>query len=187
MATPQIVTPQTGVDDSGGFTDGTIWNAAYQLGFEAAINAALKHPECSVYNSATQSIASDAAHHALTFDSEEFDVDGLHSTSVNTSRITIPTGFDGKWWFNIAAMWAVNATGQRLARFYKNGAAFGPPSYAVGNGTYNVTNNFGALISVVATDYIEAFVFQDSGGPLAIGAAGSPNVASCRLQAFKVF
>lgn len=180
-----VITRTAWTDDDGSGTTGTVLNNAVKTELYNQIDAAIAHPNCSVYNAFTQSIPNNT-HTALLFDSEEFDADGLHSTGSNTSRITIPSGMDGKWWFNTCAMWAVNGTGQRLARFYKNGSAWGTVSYAMKDGTYNVTHTFAALISMVATDYVEVFVFQDSGGALAIGAAGTPNPASCRLQAFKV-
>jgi hypothetical protein len=46
---------------------------------------------CSLSMSTTQ-IISGSTYTAITFNTEEFDSDAYHSTSSNTSRITIPTG-----------------------------------------------------------------------------------------------
>src|SRR4051794_16526480 len=47
-------------------------------------------PSCAVYNDAAQSIP-DGALTALTFNTEHFDTDSIHSTSSNTSRLTCQT------------------------------------------------------------------------------------------------
>lgn len=47
-------------------------------------------PACRVYHNTTQSI-NDNSETALVFNSERYDTDGMHSTSVNTGRITINT------------------------------------------------------------------------------------------------
>lgn len=47
-------------------------------------------PACFVYNSGNQSI-NDATETTLTFDSERYDTDTMHSTSSNTGRITFNT------------------------------------------------------------------------------------------------
>lgn len=47
-------------------------------------------PACRVFHSVTQSIP-DAIDTSLVFDSESYDTDSMHSTSVNTGRITINT------------------------------------------------------------------------------------------------
>ena len=49
---------------------------------------------CSAWNSATQSVPA-STFTVLTFDSEDYDVGGLHSTVTNTSRLTVPSGGDG--------------------------------------------------------------------------------------------
>jgi hypothetical protein len=46
-------------------------------------------PRCRVYNSASQTLTT-ATETSLTWDSEEFDDGGLHSTSSNTDRLTAP-------------------------------------------------------------------------------------------------
>jgi hypothetical protein len=50
-------------------------------------------PAARIYNSTN--LTSVSSWSTLTFDSERFDTDGLHSTVTNTSRLTIPDGGDG--------------------------------------------------------------------------------------------
>src|SRR5438876_645541 len=49
-----------------------------------------------VYNSANISVSA-STEQALTFDTERSDSNAYHSTSSNTSRITVPTGGDGRY------------------------------------------------------------------------------------------
>jgi hypothetical protein len=50
-------------------------------------------PMCRVYNSSTLSSFTDG--NAVTFDSERYDIGGMHSIVSNTSRITVPSGGGG--------------------------------------------------------------------------------------------
>lgn len=61
-------------------------------------------PACRVYNSANVSIPNNSAT-SLTFNSERYDTDSMHSTSSNTSRIT----------FNTAGLYVVSGTIQLAA------------------------------------------------------------------------
>ena len=121
---------------------------------------------CSLYDtSSTQSIAN-GTNTALTWDSESFDTDGFHSTSSNTSRITVPSGKGGKYLFTGATFYAANATGVRVLKFFKNGSELFESNFNKGDGTNFTTCNISALIDLVATDYIELVTLQNSGGNL---------------------
>lgn len=107
---------------------------------------------CFVYNSGTQAINTTTA--AFTFDTESFDTDALHSTVTNTSRITIPTGLDGKWSFQ-AGTYQAGADNGWLA-FYKNGATvIGGHASKVNSAGY-FSQSYGP-IALVATDYVEFY------------------------------
>lgn len=110
------------------------------------------------YNSATQSIPGSNTITALTFDSEDAnnDPDGYHSTSSNTSRMTVPTGKGG-------ALFRLAATG------FVGGNSAGYGSFRV-NGTTIVRGGGQSLPAVAAycgwqaevylvdADYVEAIV-----------------------------
>lgn len=121
---------------------------------------------CDVYNSGAQSCAN-ATWVAMTADSEVFDTNSLHSTSVNTSRITIPTGFDGIWLISAYTAHAFNAAGGRGLAIKKNGTSFEltnhQPAIAATYG--NAITTCGTL-SLAAGDYVEALTWQLSGGNL---------------------
>jgi hypothetical protein len=119
---------------------------------------------CSLYNSAYQSIAS-ATPTVATFDSENFDTDGYHSTSTNTGRITIPTGLGGKYLVIINMRWAANATGVRIAYLRKNGSSVGDFIVNQGNAQDSAWSR-SAILNLTAGDYIYFDAYQESGGSL---------------------
>lgn len=136
---------------------------------------------CRAYNSALQALVT-ATITALTFDTEEYDTDAIHSTASNTSRFTVPTGKDGKWRFTGGGSYASNGSGDRYFWWRVNGStevhggvAQWPPSPAV--------ISFGAIpvtLALVATDYVELIGYQTSGGNLNVGNAGG----DIKFQAF---
>lgn len=127
---------------------------------------------CRVFNSANQVIAT-ATVTTLTFDSERFDTDGMHSTAVNTSRITIAA--PGKYLIGACINWDVSALGQRFHRFMLNGATEilrlrNPP---VAGGVLGSTYVLETVYDLAAGDFVEVQVQQDTGGNLNV--AASPN------------
>ncbi len=123
-----------------------------------------------VYKSALQTITS-GVDTVLTFDSERFDSDGFHSTSVNTSRITIPAGMDGYYLLGCDVAFAGNATGVRRVAILQNGATelvkvdlHVVSSAGVSVGTPPLFNQ------CAAADYFEVRVLQSSGGNLDVSA-----------------
>lgn len=126
---------------------------------------------CKVTKATTQSLTTGTVT-AITFgasDTEDFDTHSFHSTSTNTSRITIPSGFptNGKWLVNAGAGFATNATGYRYVAIYRNGAQDvnnRAPANGVSLSQTLLTTSTILLLS--ATDYVEMHCFQDSGGSL---------------------
>jgi hypothetical protein len=120
----------------------------------------------SVYNSAAQTI-SNATFTTVTFNSEWFDTDAFHSTSTNTSRLTVPAGFAGYYRVEMKLFFTTNGTGSRLALIYKNGtdvAASYLEQGAYSNGK-NMLHTF-LVLNLAVNDYIEVKIWQDSGGNL---------------------
>jgi hypothetical protein len=120
---------------------------------------------CRLFNSANQNI-SNATNTAITFDSESFDSGGYHSTASNTSRITIPSGKDGYYQFSAATQWDGNSTvGLRAQYLYKNGVEIWAGTFfAPTNATVNESLIYTQIVSAVATDYFELYVYQSAGG-----------------------
>ena len=145
-------------------TTGLKWAAPAPAGFKG----------CSVYNSATISLANNTLV-ALTFDSENYDTDAFHSTSSNTGRITIPAGLGGKYLINGIISYDGGGAGFRRIDILKNGtlivygANFALPNSAGGT---NVIP-YGAVLDLVATDYVSISVNQESGGTINTGSGAS--------------
>lgn len=152
------------VQNAGGVLYFTATGAATFMPFDiGSSTAAFKG--CSLYKNNDQTIAT-AAFTAVEFNSESFDTDAFHSTSSNISRITIPSGLGGKYLFNFTAGFTANTTGIRGAYFYKNGTN-AATLFQISTSSAADTFISGAKIfDLVATDYIELYVYQTSGGNL---------------------
>lgn len=128
-------------------------------------------PACRVRNSANLVIANGALT-ALTFDSERFDNAALHSTSSNTSRITIPTGWAGVLVPSVTVEWAANAAGHRGVVLLVNGADRIADLEVPSIGAIVMSQTLTAPPwKFAAGDYVEVQVYQNSGGNLAVNAS----------------
>lgn len=116
-------------------------------------------------NSANQSI-NNTTTTALTFDTEVYDLTGLHSTSVNTDRITITTpGYYAAW---AGVQWAANVTGRRQIIIRLNGNNIVTDiKMAVTDAAVGTVHAIGAAPRYcVAGDFFQVYVLQASGGAL---------------------
>lgn len=120
-----------------------------------------RQPLCKVKKSADQTGIVTATSTAATWDSEDWDALGMHSTSSNTSRITIKR--PGIYRFRGYAHFDSNDTGLRQVIFYKNGVADSDTttSAATVAGQDKVPHE--DYYSMVAGDYLEMYVWQNSG------------------------
>lgn len=136
----------------------------------------------SIYNNASQSIGN-ATYTILNFNSEVFDTDTFHDTATNNSRITIPSGKNGKYLIVAKFHFAGNASGtNRLGGIVKNGTNVGLFRGITGNSS-SVGWNASVILDLVATDYIELEVYQDSGGNLnALGGFAAPEYNFLQVQ-----
>ena len=120
---------------------------------------------CRLFGTSAQSIPNNT-NTAVTFNSETYDTDAFHSTSSNTSRITIPAGKGGYYLFSAGTRWpGGSTTGLRGQYLYKNGVEIWAGTFfAPTNTTVNETLIYTQIFSAVATDYFELYVFQNTGG-----------------------
>jgi hypothetical protein len=104
----------------------------------------------------------------VTFASETIDTDGFHSTSTDTSRITIPSGLAGKYLVTAKIGFNTDVNGFRLAYIYKNGSlysdSFGGTSITSSSGY--TTPSTTMILDLAVSDYIEVYGFQNSGSTL---------------------
>ncbi|WP_373071319.1 hypothetical protein [Gemmatimonas sp.] len=143
-----------------------------QLGYRLA---------CLLTTTAVQSVSATTAT-AVLFNTETFDVGGLHSTSVNTSRITIPAGGDGLWLFAHTVTFTaayIEQGSDRQSYIRRNGASaerhaavrITMPPY-----TSALPSLTGAtIVRAVATDYFEVVVFSERDINLPAAPGGVPN------------
>jgi hypothetical protein len=103
---------------------------------------------------------------AITYDTETYDTDAFHSTSSNTSRITIPTGLAGYYLIYANIAWAANGSGQRGVKIYQNGSQDRWKQFQAANGGYGNFLTVADVYYLGVTDYIEIVAYQDSGGNL---------------------
>lgn len=110
---------------------------------------------------------------AITFDTNDWDTGGIHSTSVNTSRFTIPRA--GKYVISGTYVIAASTTGSRYIAIAVNGTRKlnvpqKPDKSADGT---NDGHTLSDILNLNAGDYVELMVFQDSGGSLNVIANGA--------------
>ena len=115
---------------------------------------------CRVTHDASQEIAN-STQTALAFNTETFDTDTMHDTSVSNSRITIQT--EGKYLINGNWSWAANASGYRRGRFRVNGSTVIAMAQTVTPPPGNPRMTLSCIYSFSVDDYIELVVDQDSG------------------------
>jgi hypothetical protein len=114
-------------------------------------------------NSGSQLIANSTTT-AVTWDTERIDTNAFHSTSSNTSRITIPSGLGG--YYDVFGSFIIKkgaATSVEIF-LYKNGSSIGNAIVSVPSTTVNFTQlYYTAYLSLAATDYIELYARQNAG------------------------
>ena len=100
----------------------------------------------------------------LTWDTETEDTGAMHSTSANTSRVTVKRA--GTYTISGCLAFATNATGVRHALLYKNGSPVHnhPIVQPVTGTATRIIFNY--LNTAVAGDYFEIAANQTSGGAL---------------------
>jgi hypothetical protein len=137
--------------------------------------AGTDNAQCRVYNSAAISIANfTTTYTALTFNTERRDVQGCHSTSVNTGRITVPTGWGGLWSIGACVSWAANATGWRAVALRLNGATIIAMQAGTNAGSgIETIQTVNTEYPLSAADYVEVIVGQTSGGNLNVAASAN--------------
>ncbi len=110
----------------------------------------------------------------MLFPTEVYDTNSLHSTSVNTGRITIPAGLAGLWRFGFSVDFVTFGSGDREAWMDVNGAAtrYADQFISHTTGTLGARLSGASDIVVAAGDYVQVRVWQTSSGAMNIGAAG---------------
>jgi hypothetical protein len=160
----------TGADTFAKLTVGTnghtlVADSAETTGLKWQAPAAASFVGCSLSKSASQTL-SNATSTLITWDVEAIDTDAFHSTSSNTSRITIPSGKGGKYLVIATVTWAANNTGLRSYTLDKNGTSVTQINNANPSATTQISQQDHHIIDLAVGDYIELSGYQNSGGNL---------------------
>jgi len=127
----------------------------------------------SAFNSIAQVVAT-ATFTVMTFDSESYDVGNLHSTSVNTGRLTVPAGGAGVYIVMGNWGWATSAAGTQRQAFIQNqAAAILASSFALPTAATRIIHPLFTIASLAVGDYVYLNGYQDTGGNLNTTAAES--------------
>lgn len=148
---------------------GTNWYGIFGTPFKA-IGA-------NAYSTTTQAITT-ATWTSVALAGENWDTATLHDTVTNNSRITVPVS--GKYQCNWRCQFA-NAAGGTLGRYIAFGKNGTVDPHSMGTFAFSNSWNTGMVASEVlnlsANDYVEGFVYQDSGGNLNTQAGATLSVA----------
>lgn len=118
-------------------------------------------PACRVWNNAAITIP-DAGMTLMTYNSERFDTDSMHSTSVNTSRITFNTAGLYLVSFSMVITASSDYTGV-MGRIRLNGTTPIAESGSQHNViSFNPNMTITTIYKFAATDYVESLVYADN-------------------------
>ena len=126
-----------------------------------------------VYNSGNLTIPT-ASSTDLTFDSERWDTDTIHSTVTNTERLTATTA--GTYLIAGTVRWAANSTNVRGVRIKVGGGNYIASNRAIpdtGGGRGEIAQTVSTIWVLEAGHYVTLSVYQDSGGNLDVVATAS--------------
>ena len=144
----------------------------------AAVASGSTFVGCSLTKSANQAITTSTRTN-ISFDGEDYDTNSFHDNSTNNSRITIPAGKAGYYQF-IFQPGIYNWTYWEM-QIMKNGVNQRVIDFGAVSGV-EVSFSYSMILNLVATDYIEMNMFQNSGsnkneGPTSAGGTSFSAIA----------
>lgn len=150
------------------------------MGFEGG--RVIPDISCRVYHNADQDVQN-STWTSLAFNSERFDTDNIHSTTVNNARLTCQTA--GKYLIIAHFLFNPNGVGTRALSIELNGATpiggcqFRPPATAGNHAGLSAST----IYDLAVGDYVRINAYQNCGGPLTIPAVGkhSPEFMMIKL------
>lgn len=122
----------------------------------SSLVTATGQPRALVYSTAAQALA-DGSFTAITFESEDHDVGGLHSTGTNPSRLTIPAGSSGLYLCGGTVRFSTGGVGNPAqVRLLKGGATeISAGSAAMLSSVAQMTLSVSAPVVLDGAEYIE--------------------------------
>lgn len=138
---------------------------------------------CRVYVSTDTSIPA-STDVIINFNNENFDTNAFHDTSVNTSRMTIPTGYAGKYLVQANVAYSGNSTSNRVINILKNGSIVA--TVYSGQASSNAfTIPISLMMDLAVGDYLQVQTnSQGAGTTLTVFGSNSlsPNQAATAFQ-----
>jgi hypothetical protein len=132
-------------------------------------------------SNSTQSVATNTLT-SVTFNTEQIDTDGYHSTGSNTDRITIPSTKVGKYMVTGSIAMSANTTGARVVKLSKNGSVIYETQFpATSTGV-----SFGIISFVVdcaSADYLTLGMFHTGGVNLNVAGTDTAGTGATSFQA----
>ena len=105
---------------------------------------------------------------AVGWNVEFFDSHNFHDNATNNTRITIPTGYAGRYLFTYQLRWGSNSTGFRSAVIGINGTAGATIGREDNLANQAVIMNGSFMLNLVVGDYVELFATQNSGATIGL-------------------
>lgn len=116
---------------------------------------------CRAYRTTNQSITT-ATLTAVSCDSEDYDTDNYHESATHPSRLTVPK--TGLYQVGCSIVWDSSTTGSRAVYVVKNGTTSTRLAGSDRNATASGAQSLSCTLSLTVSDYVEFYVYQDSGG-----------------------
>lgn len=139
-------------------------------------------PYCELTRTASQTITHDAAT-KVTWDSEVADTDGMHSTSSNTSRITIQRA--GIYLVSAYIRWENNPySNVRVEVFINNSATLTAEKHTNMSGTETPRVQVAGVAKLAAGDYLEVEVQHVNTGTSSRNISQNSKFSACYLGAY---
>jgi hypothetical protein len=125
-------------------------------------------PAVVVTNTADVSIPGDGSHNMLSFDTDQVNIDGVHSITTNSSRLTAP--IDGLYQVHGEANWAGGGSGgfEELEIYVNNFAARVGVTAIPVTATSGAAEGVSALVHLHAGDYVILVARQTTGSAVTI-------------------
>ena len=131
----------------------TITNNGTQSGFGGT-----NTPAFSVRLNSAQNIAN-STFVKIAFDGELFDTDSAFASN----KFTVPSGEDGNYFFNYGIQYLAYNANRGISSFRKNGTEIQTSEISPLTSSTNPTITGALSLNLSAGDYVEVFVYQNSG------------------------
>ena len=137
---------------------------------------------CRAYASNDQNVAN-STNVIIGFNNENFDSNGFHDNSTNNSRMTIPSGYAGKYQVYANLSYEGNTSSNRVVDILKNGSIVAT-TYSGQSTTNAFTCQINLAMDLAVGDYIQVQTSQGSGSTRVVYGSSSlsPNQAATAFQ-----